>query len=580
MTIDNNADLSAKLEALDRSQAVIEFEPDGKIMTANTNFLSVLGYGLAEITGQHHSMFLDTAQREQASYRKFWEDLRAGLFQSGEFKRITKDGREIWIQATYNPILNTQGQVIKVVKFASDITAAKNETAMICGQLDAIRKSQAVIEFDLSGVILTANMNFLNAVGYVEHEVVGKHHSIFVDRAYKDSHEYRSFWERLRNGETQSGEFRRLDRYGNEIWLQAYYSPILNAAGKPQKVVKFATNITEQVRLRAESLMLSLVANGTDNSVIITNTEGGIEYVNPGFERMTGYRFDEVKGRKPGSFLQGPHTDQQTKQNIRDHIHSRRPFYDEILNYHKDGRPYWISLAINPIIDKNGKLERFISIQADVTATKLASLEYTVKLNAIGLGTAIVEWPNHATRPVVNTFLLTKAGGEPVSSLPVTSFLTSKEMNELEAGSTISKPITWPSATQSSIELDAIFTAVKDVQGNVVKTLMFGVDATARYQAVRDTQSTMRDMLESSKGISASVTIIDEIAKQTNLLALNATIEAARAGEAGRGFAVVANEVKALATRSSQSAKAITTTVRENEANIRNLSSNLQKLAG
>lgn len=579
MSMDLISELSAKIDALSRSQAIIEFDPKGQIITANENFLTALGYNLTEIVGQHHSMFVPVSQRSDFAYSKFWQDLRAGIFQSGEFMRIAKGGNEVWIQATYNPIINASGQIEKIVKFATEITQTKNENAAVQGQLDAIQKSQAVIEFDLNGRILAANANFLNAVGYQEREVIGQHHAIFVERIYEKSLEYKKFWERLRNGETQSGEFQRFGKDNREIWLQAYYSPIFDAVGKTIKIIKFATDITSQVKLRAESTMLSLVANGTDNSVIITDTEGGIEYVNPGFERMTGYNFSEIKGKKPGTFLQGAHTDKQTIANIREHLRARRPFYDEILNYHKDGRPYWISLAINPIIGKNGQLERFISIQADVTATKLASLEYTVKLDAIGSGTAIVEWNGAASIPVINAFLAGKIGGDQTVSFPVSAILTSAEVQKLESGQSVAKPVSWPSKTGASIELDAIFATVRDVQGRIIKTLMFGVDATARYQAVRDTQATMQNMLESSKGISASVSIIDAIAKQTNLLALNATIEAARAGEAGRGFAVVAGEVEALANRSGQSAKSITITVRENEANIRNLSENLQKLA-
>jgi methyl-accepting chemotaxis protein len=581
MILDDETHLRPILAALDRSQAIIEFEPSGKIITANPNFLNAVGYELSDIVGQYHAIFMPRSEIDQAPYRKFWEDLRAGRYFSGEFMRVTKQGQEIWIQATYNPIFDDAGKVIKIVKFASDITAQKNESANSLGQIQAIHKSQAVIEFDLTGKILAANPNFLDAVGYRDSEIIGEHHRMFVERNYGQSSEYRRFWEALGRGETQSGEFQRYGRGGREIWLQAYYSPIFDAAGKPHKVIKYATDITDQVRLRAESKMLSLVANGTDNSVIITDIEGKIEYVNPGFERMTGYRFDEVKGRKPGSFLQGPQTDQLTVKAIREHIQARQPFYNEILNYHKDGSPYWISLAINPIAGSDGQLDRFISIQADVTATKLASLEYTIKLNTIGSGTAIVEWPEGAAHPTINEFLAHKIGGTSNRPVPIADFVSAHESEILKTGETVSKAISWPqSGGGEAVELDAIFAAVRDVNGRVIKTLMFGVDATARYQAVRATQVTMRDMLESSKAISASVSIIDDIAKQTNLLALNATIEAARAGDAGLGFAVVASEVKALATRSAQSAKSINTTVQANDTNIRNLNDNLQKLAG
>jgi methyl-accepting chemotaxis protein len=445
-------------------------------------------------------------------------------------------------------------------------------------KLEALDRSQAIIEFDLSGKIIAANANFLKAVGYQSAEVVGQHHAIFIDRMYENSVEYRTFWERLRKGEPLSGEFQRWGKNSKEVWLQAYYMPILDASGEPVKIIKFATDITAQIQLRRQSEHLSLVANGTSNSVIITDANGAIEYVNPGFERMTGYTFAEVKGRKPGAFLQGPQTDRETIAAIREHLHAGRPYYDEILNYHKDGRPYWISLAIDPVKNDKGQIERFVAIQADVTATKLASLEYEVKLQAIGTGTAIVDWATLSAPPMINAFLSDKLGGDPSTGVTVSSLLGADDIAKLEDGQTLSKSISWPNKTGANVELDATFAGVRDMKGKVTKILMFGIDATARHMAMKATVSAMQDMLESSKGISESVSIIDEISKQTNLLALNATIEAARAGEAGRGFAVVAGEVKALANRSGQSAKSITDTVRQNEAAIHNLRDSLRKM--
>ncbi len=249
---------AAKLAALDRVQATIEFELDGTILDANANFLAAVGYRLDEIRGRHHSMFVDAATRDSADYRAFWDSLRAGNFKAAQFRRIAKGGREIWIESSYNPLIGRDGKPFGIVqyananfivKFATDITRQKAEDAESAGQVAAIRKAQAVISFTLDGVILDANENFLNAVGYTLDEIRGRHHEIFVDAATRGSADYGAFWAALKRGEFQAAQYRRLGKGGREIWIQASYNPILDASGRPYKVVKFATDITAQIRL-------------------------------------------------------------------------------------------------------------------------------------------------------------------------------------------------------------------------------------------------------------------------------------------------------------------------------------------
>ncbi len=235
------------LQALSRSQATIEFNLDGMIADANENFLNTLGYALAEIKGKHHSMFVDPVYAASADYRSFWEKLRNGEYDAGQYKRIGKGGKEVWIQASYNPIMDAAGKPFKVVKFATEITAQKIQTADFEGQLAAINKAQAVIEFDLDGTIRTANDNFLNTLGYSLDEVKGKHHSMFAEPAYTGSAEYRSFWEKLRRGEYDAGQYKRIGKGGKEVWIQASYNPIMDMNGKPFKVVKYASDVTAQV---------------------------------------------------------------------------------------------------------------------------------------------------------------------------------------------------------------------------------------------------------------------------------------------------------------------------------------------
>ncbi len=241
---DELANLRGQVEAISKAQAVIEFDLDGTILTANQNFLGAMGYQLAEVRGQHHRIFVDPAFAASPEYQRFWSDLRSGRFQVAEYKRLGKGGREIWILASYNPILDSDGRPFKVVKYATDITEAKLRNADFEGQLEAIGRTQAVIEFALDGTIRKANELFLKTVGYRLDEVTGKHHRMFVDQITAAGAAYRQFWLDLAAGQAQTGEFRRVGRGGKEIWLQATYTPINDASGKPCKVVKYATDIT------------------------------------------------------------------------------------------------------------------------------------------------------------------------------------------------------------------------------------------------------------------------------------------------------------------------------------------------
>ena len=244
------AENESQMAAISRSQAVIEFNMDGTIITANDNFLDVMGYRLDEIVDQHHSLFVETRERNSPEYKAFWTRLNAGEFFSGQYRRISKDGKDTWIQGSYNPILDADGKPYKVVKFASDITAQKNAASQAASQLDAISKSQAVIEFEMDGTIISANDNFLAVMGYRLNEIAGQHHSMFVDPETSSSNNYKDFWAQLNRGEFLAGEYHRLGKGGKSIWIQGSYNPILDLQGQPFKVVKFATDVSQRVELQ------------------------------------------------------------------------------------------------------------------------------------------------------------------------------------------------------------------------------------------------------------------------------------------------------------------------------------------
>ena len=243
----NARGMRRQLDALYRNQAVIEFSPDGVILAANENFERTIGYSLADLEGQHHRMLVDSQEAVSADYGHFWNRLRSGEAFVGRCRRIRGDGREIWLQANYSPVQRDDGQVVRVVKYAMDITEQVLRDAEAKNQLAAVSRAQAVIEFALDGTILGANRNFLDAMGYQhEHEIAGKHHGIFVLPAERQSPAYTAFWRDLGSGQFHQGQFCRQARDGSAVWIEASYNPVFDEAGRPFKVVKYATDITRR----------------------------------------------------------------------------------------------------------------------------------------------------------------------------------------------------------------------------------------------------------------------------------------------------------------------------------------------
>ncbi len=267
------SDYAGQIEAIGKSQAVIEFDMDGKILTANQNFLDAMGYTLAEVQGKHHQMFVDPAYAKSPEYKKFWETLRSGKYMSAEYQRFGKGGKEVWIQASYNPIIDMNGRPFKVVKYATDVTAEKLRAADYAGQIEAIGKSQAVISFEMDGTIIDANDNFLNAMGYKLADLKGRNHSMCVDPEYVKTDAYKDFWAALRRGEYQSGEFKRMGKGGKDVWISASYNPVFDMNGRPFKVVKYASDVTKQVMTRTTAEELAEGSSASAEAVASASEE-------------------------------------------------------------------------------------------------------------------------------------------------------------------------------------------------------------------------------------------------------------------------------------------------------------------
>ena len=258
------SEANAKLAAISRSMAMIEFTPDGIVLDANENFCSAMGYSVEEVRGKHHRIFCEEAFYRSEEYARLWRDLARGEPVSGTFSRLNKSGKEIWLEASYMPVYGPDRQVSSVIKIASDISARVYEEHENESMLAAIGRSMAVIEFTPDGKVITANDNFLKTMHYSLNEIVGQHHSLFCHRSESESPNYRAFWASLNRGEYHSHRFERKDKFGHMVYLEASYNPLFDTKGRLYKVVKFASNITEQVttlQTAAESAHSTSVQN-------------------------------------------------------------------------------------------------------------------------------------------------------------------------------------------------------------------------------------------------------------------------------------------------------------------------------